>query len=207
MKKIIVAGCVLLLGQIAIGQVKIATKGSWNFASAKAVYNGVKQSTDINNGFGLGVTAKVPFDGLLHFNPSVMVNKRGFIIKPDSGNITKEQYSITYVDLIPSLSMYLHSGKNQVSISLGPNFGFTKFGNYKTTDKNNVTTKQKIKFGYGGIGWVDLGLNASVGYHLKKVFFELNYLHGLSSINNNEEFDKRNIRNRVVGINFGYYFK
>lgn len=207
MRSIIAVLTVFTTITTANAQVKIAVKGSWNYSTAKAVYTGVNQSTGYTNGFGLGVLAKVPFDGILHFSPSVMINNRGFIINPSTGTNKKEQYSITYLDLIPALSVDFEDGNNTVSIALGPDFGFTNFGKLKATDMNNVTTSQKMKFGYGGYGWFDLGLNTSVAYRMKKVFVELSYFNGLANINNNEETDGRNIRNRMLSLNVGYYFK
>ncbi len=207
MRKITTALAAFLLLNSVTAQVKLAVKGGWNLAATKAVYAGIKQPTGFTNGYGIGALLKMPFDGVLHFSPSVMINKRGFIIKPITGTNTKEQYSITYVDLIPSLSVDFEKGDNSFVISLGPDIAFTNFGKLKVTDNNGVATSQKLKFGYGSIGWFDIGLNASIGYHMKKVFVELGYMNGLASINNNEEVDQRNIRNRMLGLNIGYYFK
>jgi hypothetical protein len=207
MKSIIALLSIFTIITTAGAQVKVGVKGGWNYSTAKAVYTGVNQSTDYTNGFGLGVLAKVPFDGILHFSPSVMINNRGFIIKPSTGTNKKEQYSITYLDLIPALSVDFENGNNTVSIALGPDFGFTNFGKLKATDMADATTSEKMKFGYGGYGWFDLGLNTSVAYRMKKVFVELAYFSGLANINNNEEIDGRNIRNRMLSLNIGYYFK
>jgi Outer membrane protein beta-barrel domain len=207
MRKITAALAAFVLLASATAQVKLAVKGGYNLATSRAVYSGVKQSTGFTNGYGIGALVKMPFDGILHFSPSVMINKRGFIIKPLTGTNVKEQYAITYVDLIPSLSIDFEKGENSFVISLGPDIAFTNFGKLKTTGNNGVTTSQKIKFGYGSIGWFDIGLNASIGYHMKKVFVELGYMNGLASINNNEELDQRNIRNRMLSLNIGYYFK
>lgn len=207
MKSIITFLSIFTIITTAGAQVKVGVKGGWNYSTAKAVYTGVNQSTGYTNGFGLGMLAKVPFDGILHFSPSVMINNRGFIIKPSTGTNKKEQYSITYLDLIPALSVDFENGNNTVSIALGPDFGFTNFGKLKATDMAGATTSEKMKFGYGGYGWFDLGLNTSVAYRMKKVFVELGYFTGLANINNNEEIDGRNIRNRMLSLNVGYYFK
>lgn len=207
MKRIIIWFTGLLTINGAAAQVKIAVKAGWNYSSARAVYSDVKQSTDFISGYGIGAMAKVPFDGVLHFSPSIMINKRGFIVKPTTGNNKTEQYSITYLDLVPSLSFDFANKSNAFVIGIGPDFGFTNFGKLKVTDINNVTSSQKIKFGYENLGWFDLGMNASVGYHMKKIFVEVNYLLGLASINNNEENDQRNIRNRMLSLNIGFYFR
>jgi hypothetical protein len=189
-------------------QVRIGVKGGWNYSTARAVYKEVKQSTGYTNGYGIGVLAKVPFDGALHFTPSVMINNRGFIVNnPAGGTNKKEQYSITYLDLVPGFSFDYEDGNNTVSLCFGPDFGFTNFGKLKTTDASNLTTSQKLKFGYGSYGWFDIGINTSVAYRMKKFFVELSYLGGLASINNNEEADNRNIRNRMLSLNIGYFFK
>ena len=207
MKKCIALLCALILIKTIAAQVKVAVKGGWNYSTARAVYSGVKQPNEFTFGYGIGMLAKVPFDGVLHFSPSVMINKRGFIIKPLTGTNKTEQYSITYLDLIPSLSVDFPNKDKSLAISLGPVFGFTNFGKIKATTTSYVTTTEKLKFGFGELGWFDLGLNASVGYHMKKVFVEVGYMHGLASINNNEETDQRNIRNRMLSLNIGYYFK
>ncbi len=207
MRKLTAALAAFVVINSAVAQVKLAIKGGYNLTTARAVYAGIKQPADFTSGYGLGVLLKMPFDGMLHFSPSVMINKKGFIIKPVVGTNTKEQYAITYVDLIPALSIDFAKGNNSFVISLGPDIAFTNFGKFKATDNNGVTTAQKIKFGYGNLGWVDIGLAASIGYHIKKVFVELCYTNGLASINNNEELDERNIRNRMVSLNIGYYFK
>jgi hypothetical protein len=188
-------------------QVKMAVKGGWNYATASAVYADVKQPSGYVSGYGIGMLLKVPFEGVLNFSPSVMINKRGFIIEPLTGANKKEQYSITYLDLVPSLSLDFPVKSNSFVISVGPDFGFTNFGKIKTTDTASITSSQKFKFGFAAYGWFDIGLNASIAYHTKKVFVEAGYLYGLASINNNEETDLRNIRNRMFSINLGYYFK
>lgn len=189
-------------------QVRIGVKGGWNYTTARAIYTDVKQSTAYNSGYGVGVIAKVPFDGALHFSPSVMINNRGFSITNPAGSTNKkEQYSITYLDLVPGFSFDFEDGNNTVSLGFGPNFGFTNFGKIKATDASNITSTEKLKFGYAAYGWFDLGINASVTYRMKKVFIECAYLGGLANINNNEETDGRNIRNRMFSLNIGYFFK
>jgi Outer membrane protein beta-barrel domain len=207
MKRISTILAALLIIAVAKAQVKIAAKAGWNYSTAKAMYAGVKQPTDFAFGYGAGVYAKIPFEGVLNFAPSVMINKRGFIVKPLTGTNKTEQYTITYLDLVPSFSFHFPHKNNSFAFAIGPDFGFTNFGKLKATDNNNVITTQKLKFGYGSLGWFDLGLNASVSYHMKKIFVEAGYMYGLASINNNEEVDQRNIRNRMISLNLGYYFK
>lgn len=189
-------------------QVRIGVKAAYNFSSAKALYSGVKQSTAYTSGFGIGATAKIPFDGVLHFAPSVMINKRGFTINNPANNTNqKEQYAITYLDLIPALSAEFEKGNNAFSITAGPVFGFTNFGKVKITSNAGVTGSQNLKFGFGAYGWADLGLQAGIGYRFNKFAVDAAYYLGLANINNLEESDGRSMQHRMASLGLIYYFK
>lgn len=208
MKKTISAVLLLVLFNQLNAQVKIGVKGSWNYAGAAAKYSDAKQPVQYTHGFGIGAMAKIPFDGVLHFSPSVMINKRGFIINnPTVGSNKKEQYGITYLDLIPALSAEFEKGDNAFSITAGPVLGFTNFGKLTITDSAGTKGTQNMKFGYGAYGWFDLGFNGSIGYRFNKVSLELGYYLGLANINNNAETDGRNLQHRMCSLTLGYYFK
>jgi Outer membrane protein beta-barrel domain len=208
MKKITLLTVTVLSFIILNAQVKIGAKAAWNYSGGSAVYTAVKQSTSYTNGFGIGAMAKIPFDGPLHFSPSVMINKRGFTVnKPANSTNQKEQYSITYLDLIAALSADFENGNNAFSIAVGPVFGFTNFGKLKITDNAGVKGTQNLKFGYGAYGWADIGLQSSVSYRINKVAVEAGYYLGFANINNQEETDGRNMKHRVISLGIGYYFK
>ncbi len=208
MKRSLAATLLCFACMAVTAQVKIGIKGGMSYTGGKAVYNGVGQSVSYTPDFGLGAMAKVPFDGALHFSPSVMISKRGFSINNPAGSANKkEQYGITYLDLVPALSTDFEKGNNAFSIGLGPVFGFTNFGKLKITDSAGVKGTQNLKFGYGAYGWFDLGLNASIGARFSKFMVEAVYYHGLANINNLEEFDGRNMQHRSFSLNIGYYFK
>lgn len=208
MKKLITVVTAVMVFVAANAQVRIGVKAAYNFSSAKALYSSVKQSTAYTSGFGIGATAKIPFDGVLHFAPSVMINKRGFTINNPANNTNqKEQYGITYLDLIPAFSAEFEKCNNAFSISAGPVLGFTNFGKLKATNNTGVTGSQNLKFGFGAYGWADLGLQAGIGYRFNKIAVDAGYYLGLANINNLEETDGRNIQNRVVSLGLIYYFK
>ncbi|MFN8252624.1 MAG: porin family protein [Ferruginibacter sp.] len=208
MKKLLPVFIPAFLFTTANAQVKIGVKGGWSYTGTVAKYKEVKQSVSYLSGYGIGAMAKIPFDGVLHFSPSVMINKRGFAINhPAGGSNKKEEYSMTYLDLMPALSTEFIKGNNAFSIGAGPVFGFTNFGKLKITDSTGNTGTQNLKFGYGAYGWFDLGLNASLGCRFNKIALEVSYYTGLANINNKEESDGRNMQHRVCSITLGYYFK
>lgn len=208
MKQIITALICITLANHTIAQDhKWAIKAGYNYTSGRVVYGGIKQPVNGKSGFGVAGMVKIPFDGVLHFSPYVGYNMAGFVVTPNSGSNKKEDFTIHYFTITPALSADIPIGENTFVISGGPYLGLTKFGRIKTTDASNNTTNEKITFGYGGYGMFDLGLTAGIGYHFNKMFVEANYTPGLTSINNNEELDGKNLRNRTFSLNIGYYFR
>lgn len=189
-------------------QTKIAIKGGFNYSTSKASFNGEKQSTGYVPGGNLAIQLKTDFDGPLHFSPYIAYTTRGYIIK--SGNATgdKTRNFIHYIDLAPVLSLDFHTGhNNSFVIGVGPIAGLAIAGTEKTT-LSGVTSSAKMHFSTSSdYGLFDLGMHTSLGYHFNKLFVELAYQYGFASINNNEENDKKNIQNRTLSLNIGYYFK
>lgn len=190
----------------ATAQTKIALKAGPTYSTSVVTVHGVKQSSSYKPGVGLGVQFDVPFDGPLHFSPYAAYNMRASTTQYAATG-AKVQTTLHYLDLAPGISVHLKAPQeNAFVIGFSPVLGLTNFGNRKTT-LNGTTTSEKIKFGYEGIGWFDLGLTGSLGYHFKKIFIQANYYHGLTNINNNEEFDGTNIKNRMFSLQLGYQLK
>jgi Outer membrane protein beta-barrel domain len=206
MKLLTAAFAAFLLYSTATAQTKIAFKGGPAFSTAKVDINNIKQSSSFKPGFSLGVLFDVPFDGVLHFSPfasyNMLASKTDY--KPAD---TTTQTTIHYLHLAPGFSVHFMAGEtSDFVIGFSPVLGLTNFGSKKTST-GGVTTSKKIKFGFEGLGWFDLGLNGSLGYHFKKTFVELNYYHGITNINNNVEYDGTSIRNRMLTLNVGYFFR
>ncbi len=207
MKKILLTLFALSYIHICYTQTRIALKGGYNHSTAKVSYNAIVQPVTAVPGAGFGLLFKVPFDGPLHFSPYAQINTRGFSVKPNTGNYTKIQTMIAYLDIVPALSLDFGNKDHSFVFSVGPVLSFTDFGREKKTDSNQVTSSAKMKFGFGEYSWIDLGAASSIGVHFKKTFIEAVYYYGLANINNNSEFDGINIRNRMLTLGFGYYLK
>jgi Outer membrane protein beta-barrel domain len=185
---------------------KWAIKAGYNYTTGKAVYDGVKQPVTAKSGFGVAVMAKIPFENQLIFTPTVGYNMKGFIVKPKTGSPQKEDFTLHYFTITPALSYESTINDNSLFITAGPYLGITGFGRLKTTTAAG-TTNEKIEFGYGGYGMFDLGFTGGISYHFNNMFVEALYSPGLTSINNNEEVDKRNLKNTTISLNIGYYFR
>lgn len=188
-------------------QTSISVKAGFNYSTARTYAGQLKLSNGYMPGANLGFQLKTLFEGLLHFTPAISYQNRGFVINSNTNN-SKTSYFIHYADLAPLLGIFVKTGKqHKLSISAGPVASLAIAGTEKTTI-NGSTSSQKMKFSTtNNFGLFDFSLQAGAGFHFKKWYLEASYLHGLANINNNVSRDSRNIRNRTISINLGYYFK
>lgn len=195
-------------------QNRYAIKGGINYSGAKVVFiNEVlaiktNQPSKQKMGYGIGVLADYQLEGPIHFTPTVMYNMRGYTYTPTYGDISKYENTIHYFDINPAFSYHFKTGvKSSFIVFAGPQLGFALMGKEKTT-VNGVTTSNNMKF---NMEWdyslVDLGVKGGIGYHGKKFLVDLSYYLGASNINNVVESDHRNIKNRMVSFNIGYFIK
>ena len=215
MKKIYLLIVLIISVTIASAQTKIAIKAGWNVSTARVHYldepseKDIKQPNFYKNGFGIAILFKTQFDDILHFSPTIGYNMRGYSYKPTYGDTSEYSNTIHYLDIVPALSADFPVGerKNTLVISAGPQLGIAIAGTEKITTAG-VTSSHKMKINVDGeYGMFDLGLSTGIGFHTPKMFVEAGFQLGLANINNDFEQDKRNIRNRMLSLSFGYYLK
>jgi hypothetical protein len=193
--------------------ISVAIIGGYNSSTALVRINNVKEPGQFHNGLGLGMMLKAQFDGPLYFSPYVEINQRGYAytVKSNTNGVTKDQASINYFDIAPALSLDLNLKKgntdSKIVLLFSPVFSYAISGTEKQTI-GGVTYSSKMKFAIdGNYGIVDLGFNWSVAYRIKKMFAQLSYQLGVANIDNNAGTDGRNIQNRMLSLNLGYYLK
>ncbi len=189
-------------------QTKIAIRGGVNYSTGRVYYDAEKQPTGYKAGGNLGVQFDMPFEEGLHFIPYISYNLKGFTTSPKTGIVSKIDNTIHYVDLVPRLGYYFSNDKDaSFVVGAGMSLGLAVAGTEKTTSAG-ITTSQKMDFSLSkNYGFFDFGFVPSIGYTTKKFFIEGAFQLGLTSINNNEEKDSKNIRNRTLSLNFGYFLK
>ncbi len=207
MKKIFFIAAVLTNTQLCNAQTKIAIRGGFNYSTARVSQYEIKKPGGYNSGYGLGILFKVPFDELLHFSPYIAFNRRGFKYNTQRNPDSAVSNMISYLDIVPAVSLDIPAGKNAFVISAGFNVSVALSGKEKITSGRTSSTKKMIFDIGSNYGIFDLGLNTSIAYHLKKVFVEAGFLYGLSDINNYYDKNGLNIRNRMFSFNIGYYIK
>ena len=203
-------------------QIKLAIKGGPNFSTAKIIHidevtsAGTKQPSGSLTGYGLGLMLDVPFDGKLHFMPSLSFNSRGFWFHPTYSDTSKVETSIKYIDINPSFSVNFNTGKkNSFAIFAGPELSFALSGKEKNTQAGITTSKSITISNTNDYGTFDLGISTGIQYRTKKFIFEAAYQLGLANINNNIDIKqtppvsnyKLDIKNRMLSLNIGYFIK
>jgi hypothetical protein len=207
MKKLFLPVFIFICTASVIAQTKIAVRGGFNYSTARITQYDIKKPGSYNGGYGLGILFKAPFDGLLHFSPYIAYNLRGYKYNTQRSPDSAFSNTISYIDIVPALSIDFPAGKNSFVLSGGFNVSVAVAGTEKITSGNSSSSK-KMKFDISsGYGLFDLGLNTSIGYHMEKIFVEAGFNLGLADINNEYDKDGRNIRNRMFSFNVGYYFK
>jgi hypothetical protein len=186
---------------------KIAIKAGANMSTARVYQNDEQLESNYVTGYGIAILFKAPFEGLLHFSPTLGYNRRGYTYTPKSGTITEYTNTIHYFDMVPALSFDFPLGKNSFVISGGPHISFAIAGTEETVS-GTTSSSSKMNFDLEkDYGYIDMGLNGSIGFHMKKFLLEAGAQFGLTNINNNVETDFRNIQNRMFSLQLGYYIK
>ena len=208
MKHLVIIAVLLLSVLATKAQTRIAIKGGYNHSSARIHINDVKQPTGSIPGFNLGVQLKAAFEPPLHFTALLSYNMRGYSLPLTNSDTQKIETRFHNINLAPLLSYDIAAGKNgHITLTTGPMAGLALSGTQKITEAGVTRSSKMIFSTSSNYGLFDLAIYNSIGYHFDKFFVEASYHLGFVSINNNEEFDKTNIKNRGLGLSIGYYIK
>ncbi|RYF87835.1 MAG: PorT family protein [Chitinophagaceae bacterium] len=193
----------------SVAQTNFAVTAGYNHNTARILTNNVKQSTGYKPGFNLGARLKTSFEPPLHFVAAISYNNRGYTFEPSTfGDTSKIETSIHYIDIAPMLNYDFNVGNNnKISLTAGPVLGIAFSGKQKITE-DGVTKSSDMKFSMSGnYGYFNVGIHSGISYQFNKMFVEAAYHLGFSSISNEEELDKTNIKNRGFSLTLGYWLK
>ncbi len=208
MKHLVLSAVLMITLFAATAQTRLAVKAGYNHNTARIHIRDVEQPTGSQPGINLGLQVKADFEPPLHFTGLMSYNMRGFTLKPLTGDTNKLETKTHYLNLAPLLSYDIATRKTQhITLTAGPMAGLGISGTQKIT-RGGVVNSSKMNFSTSAnYGLFDLAIYSSVGYHFNKVFLEASYYLGFVSINNNEETDRTNIKNRGLGLSLGYYLR
>ncbi len=208
MKHLVLSAVLLITLSAATAQTRLAVKAGYNHTTARVHIKDVKQPTGYQPGVNLGLQLKAGFEPPLHFTGLVSYNMRGYTLTPLVGDTDRLETRMHYLNIAPMLSYDIATGKTtHITLTAGPMAGLAFSGTQKITTAG-VTNSSKMKFSTSSnYGLFDLAIYNSLGYHFDKIFIEASYFLGFVSINNNEEKDRTNIKNRGFGVSLGYYLR
>lgn len=208
MKKIFLAIPCFTIFNIAVAQTKISIRAGSNTSTAKIIEDSVKQKTSWVNGFNAGLYLDFPFEGVLHFSPSITFRRRGYSFTHSKGMIKKTENRINYVDIMPALNLdFTKQSGSGFILGFSPVLSTAITGTEKNTSLNGSVTSRQMVFDFTNYSRIDAGLTGSIGYKFnKKIILDAAYYFGLANVENDETL-LRNIQNRMVSVTLGYYIK
>jgi hypothetical protein len=192
-------------------QVRVGFFAGPQTSPARYTIRDVKQSTAAKYGFHAGVGMKVDFENRLYFFPAISYSKTGYKVKftkqatpPDSA-AKDNNTNFNQVDLDLHLQFDLGNQPDHFFLRAGPSFNIIASGKEKFHLNTGETIDRKMKLGlYSPYGRFLVSLVTALGYETSSGFYvNLQYAHGLTSINNAD--DGPQILQRVIGLNIGIF--
>jgi len=213
MKKISIFSVALFSSFVCFAQVQFGIFAGPHVTSAMYSVKNAKQPTDFKPGFHIGAAYKIPFDNNLFFAPAISYEMMGYKVVFNQPSFPPDllakdnNTSFHEIDVDPLLQYDLSRKSNHLFVRAGPSFNFILSGKENFNLATGEHVSQKMKFsvtnGYGPflasvVG--QLGFETSGGLTISA-----EYIQGLISMNNEDEGPS--IRNRLVGITVGKFFK
>lgn len=196
-----------LLGSLPVfAQVKFAVSAGYNHNTARIHKNSSLQETGYVPGGYANLRVETEFEAPLYFSGMAGYSMRGYTyqVLPDSSIKTR----IHYVELAPMLNYHFKTGGHSyLNIFAGPVVGVALAGT-QTIDDNGQKRSESMKFSLtGNYNLANVAIQTGLAYHFSHWFIEGSYHLGVSSINNLEEVDGVNIKNRAISLGIGYWLR
>src|SRR5437762_5199325 len=213
MKKITIFSVTFFYCFVAFAQTEFGVFAGAHASSAIYTVENVKQSTDFKYGFHVGVDYKIPFENKLTFVPALSYKMMGYKVVFDRPSFPPDLLAkdndtrFHEIDIDLLLQYDLGRFANHFFLRAGPSFNFILSGKEKYNLMTGENVSRNMKFSvlnsYGRYG---AAVVAQFGFEMTGGFtFYAHYVQHLISMSNEE--DGPSIRNRMVGITIGKFFK
>ena len=173
------------------------------------------ENSDFKAGFQAGVLMDYSITDNISIIPELLFSQRGGknsdVLRDEFGNVipSTEFLTLNYLHLPVNAAYKFEVGYNsKLFIFAGPYLGYGISGKSKTDFKmesSRGNMSEDIRFGTKEteLKSLDFGFNFGLGYQFEKVFFKLQYNHGLSNLSNDKNL---NSKNKNITVSTGYYF-
>ena len=213
MKKTIIILCTLFLSASAIAQdqkVKLGIKAGLNLATLTLDESELDSSSKA--GFTAGVMVEIPMTKKFSLQPEIMYSQQGTKTSFSDSDVTNSNYESTiklnYLNIPVMLKYYVIEG---LSVQAGPQIGILLKANNKYKDNflgyDNQESFDLKEYSSG----IDTSVNVGLGYQFKDKFYtDLRYNISYSNVfkdGDTNHFIDNDMKNRVLQITIGYFFK
>ena len=208
MKKVFLVGILTILCVSAtFAQMRFGATAGLNTSN----FAGDIEDSKFKAGLQAGIVMDLAINQSFSIVPELLFSQRGS--KYDGLNLlgVKANFSETlnYLQLPVNAAYKFDVGYgSKVFVFAGPYLGYAISGKTKMDvsagDKDH-NRSESIDFGSkaGETNPFDFGLNIGVGYQYQKIFFKLQYNHGLTNLSNSDNFKQTNTN---IGVSAGYFF-
>ena len=213
MKKTIIILCTLFLSASAIAQdqkVKLGIKAGLNLATL--TFDESELDSSSKAGFTAGVMIEIPMTKKFSLQPEILYSQQGTKTSFSDSDVTNSNYESTiklnYLNIPVMLKYYVIEG---LSVQAGPQIGILLKANNKYTDNflgyDNQESFDLKEYSSG----IDTSVNVGLGYQFKDKFYtDLRYNISYSNVfkdGDTNHFIDNDMKNRVLQITIGYFFK
>ncbi len=201
----------------SLAQVRFAMFGGPQRTSARYLvgFDRIKQTTCFKSGFMAGVGAKVEFDNLLYFFPSVYYSLKGYEVKLKTPAFPPTEYAknnnttIHTVEISPLFHFDFNKKPSHLFVRFGPavDVAFSGRERFDTISMSGEGARidRSMVFSFGDYGRFAAQANLHFGYETEKglMIFAF-YERGFGSMNNADGGPK--IFHRILGVSVGWIF-
>lgn len=213
MKKITIFSVTFFCSIATFAQSQVGLFAGVHGSSALYAIKNVKQPTDFKPGVHLGVDCKIPFENRLTFVPALSYNMMGYKVNfnqpsfPPDLLATDNDTRFHEIDVDALLQYDVTKSSNHFFLRAGPSFNFILSGKEKYSLSTGETIDRNMKFSVtNSYGRYLAGIVTELGFETSKgLTIYAHYLQQLISMSN--EADGPSIRNRMVGVTVGKFFK
>ena len=212
MKKILFIGILSILCiSASFAQTRFGVTAGLN-SSKLSVSGEENESMDFKAGLKAGLVADIGISEKFSIIPELLFSQRGGkngTEEMENDKLETASLILNYMQLPVNVAYKFDVGYgSKFLIFAGPYLGYGISGKTKVEashegKKESQTYDLKFGSGDGETKPIDFGINAGIGYQYEKVFFKVQYNHGLSNLNQNPDVKRKNMN---VAVTAGYFF-
>ena len=220
MKKVLFVGILSILCiSASFAQARFGVTAGLNASKLSVSGEEDEMSFDFKAGSQVGVLMDYSINENFSIIPELLFSQRGAKFKisnfedldvEDLDIKAKATMTLNYLQLPVNAAYKFDVGYgSKLFIFAGPYVGYgisAKAKGESSYEGVKVSMSEDLKFGSGEdeIKPFDFGINVGLGYEYQKIFFKLQYNHGLTNLNNGSEGTMKNMN---VALTAGYFFK